>query len=269
MPLYMDRHDLPGATAEDVARAHVADLEVQDRFGVTYTTYWFDPVTESAFCLVHAPSKEAAETVHREAHGLVAGNIIDVDERAVREFLGQIVEPTPGDPWVATAFRAVLFTDIADSTTLTQALGDARAMQIVRDHDEVVRRAIEARGGQVVKHTGDGIMASFLSVTRALETAAALQREFADRNRDAQVPFEVRVGIAAGEPVTTDDDLFGATVQLAARLCSTAEPGAILVSGAVRELAIGKGFGFEDVGELVLKGFDEPARAYRLCARSS
>src|SRR6185503_14900702 len=185
MPLYMDRHDLPGATAEDVARAHVADLEVQDRFGVQYTTYWFDPVNESAFCLVHAPSKEAAETVHREAHGLVAGQVIDVDERAVREFLGQIVEPTPGDPWVATAFRAVLFTDIANSTTLTQALGDARAMQIVRDHDDVVRRAIEARGGQVVKHTGDGIMASFLSVTRALETAAALQREFSDRNRDA------------------------------------------------------------------------------------
>jgi len=266
MPLYMDRHDLPGATAEDVARAHVADLEVQDRFGVQYTTYWFDPINESAFCLVHAPSKEAAETVHREAHGLVAGQVIDVDERAVREFLGQIVEPTPGDPWVATAFRAVLFTDIANSTTLTQALGDARAMQIVRDHDDVVRRAIEARGGQVVKHTGDGIMASFLSVTRALETAAALQREFADRNRDAEVPFDVRVGIAAGEPVTAHDDLFGATVQLAARLCSVAEPGATLVSGAVRELAVGKGFKFEDVGELVLKGFDEPARAYRLVA---
>ena len=264
MPLYMDRHDLPGATAEDVARAHMADVEIQDRFGVSYTTYWFDPMTESAFCLVHAPSKETAEAVHREAHGLVAGQIIDVDERAVREFLGQIVEPTPGDPWVATAFRAVLFTDIANSTNLTQVLGDARAMQMVRDHDEIVRRAIEARGGQVVKHTGDGIMASFLSVTRALETAAALQRELAERNRDAQVPFEVRVGIAAGEPVTAHDDLFGATVQLAARLCSTAEPGGTLVSGAVRELAVGKGFNFEDVGELDLKGFAEPTRAYRL-----
>jgi class 3 adenylate cyclase len=261
----MDRHDLPGATAVDVARAHMADVEIQDRFDVQYTTYWFDSVTESAFCLVHAPSKEAAETVHREAHGLVAGQIIDVDERAVREFLGQIVEPTPGDPWVATAFRAVLFTDIANSTSLTQALGDARAMQVVRDHDDVVRRAIEARGGQVVKHTGDGIMASFLSVTRALETAAALQREFGERNRDAEVPFDVRVGIAAGEPVTAHDDLFGATVQLAARLCATAEPGSTLVSGAVRELAVGKGFSFDDVGELELKGFDEPARAYRLC----
>jgi len=265
MPLYMDRHDLPGATAEDVARAHLADVEIQDQYDVTYTTYWFDPVTESAFCLVHAPSKEAAETVHREAHGLVAGQVIEVDERAVREFLGQIVEPTPGDPWVSTAFRAVLFTDIADSTNLTQTLGDARAMQIVRDHDEVVFRAIEARGGQVVKHTGDGIMASFLSVTRALETAGSLQREFAERNRDADVPFHVRVGLAAGEPVTAHDDLFGATVQLAARLCASAEPGGILVSGAVRELAVGKGFRFEDVGELVLKGFEEPARAYRLC----
>jgi class 3 adenylate cyclase len=66
--------------------------------------------------------------------------------------------------------------------------------------------------------------------------------------------------------VTSDDDLFGATVQLAARLCSAAEPGTILVSGAVRELAVGKGFEFADAGELALKGFDEPVRAYRVCA---
>jgi len=265
VPLYMDRHDLPGATAEDVARVHLADLAIQQRYDVTYTTYWFDPVTETAFCLVHAPNKEAAETVHREAHGLVAGQIIEVDERSVREFLGQIVEPTPGDPWVATAFRAVLFTDIADSTSLTQRLGDVNAMQIIRDHDDLVRRAIDGHGGQVVKHTGDGVMASFLSVTRALETGGALQRELSQRNRDAAVPFQVRVGIAAGEPVTAHDDLFGATVQLAARLCSAAEPGTVLVSGAVRELAVGKGFRFEDAGELVLKGFDDSVRAYRLC----
>jgi class 3 adenylate cyclase len=261
----MDRHDLPGATAEDVAQAHLADLEIQARHGVTYTSYWFDPVTASAFCLAMAPSKEAAETVHREAHGMIAGQIIEVDERAVRDFLGQIVTPTPGDAWVATAFRAVLFTDIEDSTNLTQRLGDARAMQVIRDHDQVVRGAIEARGGQVVKHTGDGMMASFLSVARALETAAALQRELAERNREAEIPFRVRVGIAAGEPVTAHDDLFGATVQLAARLCSSADPEAVLVSGAVRELAVGKGFDFDDAGELVLKGFDEPVRAYRLC----
>jgi class 3 adenylate cyclase len=266
VPLYMDRHDLSGATAEDVARAHVADLAIQERYGVTYTTYWFDPVTGSAFCLAHAPTKEAAETVHREAHGMVAGQVIEVDERAVREFLGQIVEPTPGDPWVATAFRTVLFTDIEGSTNMTERLGDAGAMRIVRDHDELVHGAIEARGGHVVKHTGDGVMASFLSVARALDTAVAIQHDLTERNRGAEVPFKVRIGITAGEPVTEHDDLFGATVQLAARLCSTADPGATHVSGAVRELAVGKGFTFEDLGELVLKGFEEPVRAYRLSA---
>jgi class 3 adenylate cyclase len=266
VPLYMDRHDLPGATAEDVARVHVADLAVQDHYGVRYTTYWFDPLTESAFCLVQAPTKDAAETVHRESHGMVAAQVIEVDERAVREFLGQIVEPTPGDPWVATAFRTVLFTDIEGSTKLTETLGDARAMRLVRDHDEIVRDAIEAHGGQVVKHTGDGVMASFLSVTRALETAAAIQRDLAKRNQSAEVPFNVRIGVAAGEPVTANDDLFGATVQLAARLCATADPGAAHVSGAVRELAVGKGFKFEDLGDLTLKGFHEPVRAFRLSA---
>jgi class 3 adenylate cyclase len=268
MPLYMDRHDLPGATAEDVAQAHMADLAVQDRHGVNYTAYWFDPVSETAFCLAHAPNKEAAETVHREAHGLVAGQVIEVDERAVREFLGQIVSPTPGDPWVATAFRVVLFTDIEESTSLTQRLGDAGAMQVVRDHDDLVRRAIESRDGQVVKHTGDGMMASFVSVTQALGCAIAIQRDLGARNANSTLPFNVRIGITAGEPVTANDDLFGATVQLAARLCSISDPGAIYVSGAVRELAAGKGFEFEDLGEVALKGFDEPARVYRLVVPS-
>jgi hypothetical protein len=147
MALYMDRHDLPGATAEDVARAHVADLAIQDRFGVTYTTYWFDPVTESAFCLVHAPSKDAAGACIAKHMGWSRGRSSRLTSARFGSSWDRSWNP-PGDPWVATAFRAVLFTDIANSTNLTQCLGDARAMQIVRDHDEVVRRAIELAVGR-------------------------------------------------------------------------------------------------------------------------
>lgn len=98
MPLYMDRHDLPGATAADAAQAHIRDLEIQDRHGVRHLTYWFDPATGTVFCLADAPSKEAAEAVHRESHGLVAHQMIEVDGRIVTEFLGRVQEPTPGDP---------------------------------------------------------------------------------------------------------------------------------------------------------------------------
>lgn len=77
MPLYMDvHHELPeGATFDDVAGAHEADLRTQDRFGVHYLRYWVDESAGQVFCLVEAPDAEAASAVHREAHGLVADEI--------------------------------------------------------------------------------------------------------------------------------------------------------------------------------------------------
>jgi hypothetical protein len=79
MPLFMDVHDkVDGLTAEAVAGAHARDLEVQDAHGVRYLQYWFDESSGKVFCLVEAPSAEAARTVHREAHGLVADSITEV-----------------------------------------------------------------------------------------------------------------------------------------------------------------------------------------------
>ncbi len=83
MPLYMDVHkNVQGLTADAVAGAHQKDLEVQDKHGVKYLRYWFNEQDGTVFCLCEAPSKEAAETVHREAHGLLADEIIEVKEGA-------------------------------------------------------------------------------------------------------------------------------------------------------------------------------------------
>ena len=81
MPLYMDHHHkVDGLTAEAVAGAHQRDLEVQGKHGVNYVKYWFDEGTGAVFCLVEAPTKEAAAAVHREAHGLVADDVFEVQE---------------------------------------------------------------------------------------------------------------------------------------------------------------------------------------------
>ena len=81
MPLYMDIHkNVEGLTTEAVTGAHQKDLEVQGKYGVTYLKYWYDEGTGTVFCLCEAPSKEAAEAVHREAHGGVADEIIEVKE---------------------------------------------------------------------------------------------------------------------------------------------------------------------------------------------
>ena len=83
MPLYMDTHKkVEGLTAEALAGAHQKDLEVQGKHGANYLTYWFNEVEGTVYCLVEAPSKEAAVAVHREAHGLVADDIIEVKEGA-------------------------------------------------------------------------------------------------------------------------------------------------------------------------------------------
>ena len=81
MPLFMDIHEhVDGLTAQAVADAHRRDVQTQAEYGVNYRRYWFDEGTGKVFCLVEAPNKEAAERVHREAHGLVADQIIEVQE---------------------------------------------------------------------------------------------------------------------------------------------------------------------------------------------
>ncbi|PYL24343.1 MAG: DUF4242 domain-containing protein [Verrucomicrobia bacterium] len=272
MPLYMDIHNLDeGTTAEDVAKAHAKDMETQQKYGVEYTKYWVNEKAGKVFCLAHAPSAEAAVEVHREAHGLMPDKIIEVQPELAEGFLGGIetnaagaaVFPGGGADARDPGIRTILFTDVVNSTTLTQSLGDEAALALLGVHDTIVRDALSALGGREVKHTGDGIMASFISTASAVRCAIQIQRELdkhAQTNPERQL--KVRVGAAAGEPVEQNNDLFGSTVQLAARLCAHAQPEQILVSNAIPDLCIGKGLVFDEVGEVVLKGFGQPVRAH-------
>ncbi len=150
------------------------------------------------------------------------------------------------------------------STALTQRQGDAGAQALLRTHNSIVRDALKAQEGAEIKHTGDGIMASFPSASKALGCATAIQTAFAQRNETAEEAINVRIGLNAGEPVAEDDDLFGTAVQLAARVCAHAQPGTILAANVVRELSAGKGFLFSDQGDVVLRGFEDPVRLYEV-----
>ncbi len=90
MPIFLDRHDLKGATAADIAEAHRKDLEVQEAYGVRFLTYWFDEARGTGFCLIDAPDIQTAMRVHDEAHGHVAKDVIEVDLSAVEAFLGRV-----------------------------------------------------------------------------------------------------------------------------------------------------------------------------------
>ena len=172
----------------------------------------------------------------------------------VENFLGD--EPVRADRAAAPTFRTILFTDLESSTALTQAVGDAKAQDVLHGHNDVVRAALAAHDGEEVKHTGDGIMASFGSAVSAVEAALAIQRDLAGGE------IRVRIGLNAGEPIAEDHDYFGTAVQLAARICDRAEPGQVLVSRVVMDLCAGKTFTIEDVGAATLKGFGEPVALY-------
>jgi class 3 adenylate cyclase/pimeloyl-ACP methyl ester carboxylesterase len=185
--------------------------------------------------------------------------------QAIHQFLneGEEARVAAEAPEVG-AFRTVLFTDVEGSTALTQRLGDAKARELLRQHERIVREALTAHGGSELKTMGDGFMASFSSATRALESAIAMQRSFAQHNQSAEEPMVVRIGLNAGEPIAEDEDLFGTAVIEAARIAAAAKGGEILVSNVVRELAKGKDFVFVDRGDVTLKGFDEPVRLYEV-----
>jgi len=190
--------------------------------------------------------------------------------RAMAAFLDEDPETraiavTAGPSGSETTFRTILFTDMEGSTSLTQRLGDAAAQDVLRTHNSIVRDALTAHGGTEIKHTGDGIMASFTSASTALEAAVAIQKALAvHRSDNTESTIRVRIGLNAGEPVAEDEDLFGTAVQLAARVCDKAEPGQILASNVVQELAAGKGFTFADQGEASLKGFEKPVRLHEV-----
>jgi class 3 adenylate cyclase len=273
MPVYMDRHYIEGATRHAVADAHQKDLALQDKYNVKFLTYWFDELRCTAFCLIEAPNRETIEHAHNEAHGSVPNEVLEVDPTVVDTFLGRIKDPPPMDTSAGKAgaisidpgFRAIMFTDLKDSTLMTTLYGDTKALHLLHIHNALTRNALKAHRGLEVKHTGDGIMASFASVPDAVECAIAIQKAFAAYNKEnPEAPLYLRIGLSAGEPIEEHGDLFGKAVQLAARLCAHAGPGRILVDQVVLDQWQGKDLPFSDLGEVTPKGFDHAVRVYEV-----
>lgn len=271
MPLYMDLHKgVHGVTHDQMKQIHQADLDIQDQFGVKYHKFWVNEEAGTVFCLTEGPSKEACQAVHKHAHGQLACEIIEVQQSDVALFMGQAGTDEIGrvihtDGQYDTSIRTFLFTDIVGSTDLTQQVGDDKAIVIVRKHNEIVRSSIISHNGKEVKHTGDGIMATFVSAYKAVNCAKEIQKNLKDfRDKNPDHPLHVRIGLNTGEPVTEGNDFFGVAVQLAARICNKADSNQVLVSNIVKELCMGKTINFIDLGHTELKGFSSPVSVYEV-----
>jgi AraC-like DNA-binding protein len=236
----MDLHTAPGIKAKDVADAHQKDLLHQDEFGCKCMTYWLDEERGSVFCLIEAPSKEDVVELHQNSHGLVPNKVIEVNTGLVESFLGRIYDPEEakitGDGFKVFAdpsFRILMVTKINDPVLLQYKLGAEKANQLLRVHNDIIRKNLAQYGGAEVEHGGSGFIISFTSASKAVSCALVIQNEMQEADADA---IGFRIGINAGEPVEKSNKLFGDTIQLAERLSSVAKNFQIAMSTPVKEL---------------------------------
>ena len=162
---------------------------------------------------------------------------------------------------------AILFTDMVGSTELRSRLGDDRADVLRKHHDDLLGEIVDAHRGEVLRWTGDGIKAAFPTASDAVAAAVDMQRrvgEYGAAER-AVAPFQIRIGLGAGEITIADGDHHGVSVIEAARLEALARPGEILATDVVRALGQRRAsVAFEEVGERILKGLDHPVLVHRV-----
>jgi adenylate cyclase len=225
------------------------DRKMARQFGKKYEEYLLEP----KYCDMFRSGATAMERFTEDSHMNVASA------------LGQALDvwSQPDNKGDSGAPIAVMFTDIVGSTRLTEEHGDDAMQKIVRAHNKIVRESLRNYAGVEVKHTGDGIMASFKSVANSVDASREMMRGIAAFNKGASdIPLEIRIGLNAGTPIAEDGDLYGTTVQISARLCDKAEDGGIAVSNLVKELAAGSSAQFTEMGEMELKGVSDAVKVY-------
>jgi class 3 adenylate cyclase len=189
----------------------------------------------------HQGDRSGARTEYEAAKAAFErlGAVLDVQR--TMELLGD----------AAATRRTFVFTDIVDSTKLLDALGEQKWKKLLDRHDELLGAAIRDRGGEVIKHTGDGFFAAFDTAGAAVEAAAQIQRTLADEL------FEVRIGIHSGEALERGSDYTGRGVNVAARIGALAGSGEILVSAETLD-DVSIPYAVSDERAEKLQGFEEP-----------
>ena len=238
MPIYLDRHDTPNEiTAEHVAEMHQKDLEVQDEFGCRGFTYWFDDKRKTGFCLIEAPNKKALEKMHHHAHGAVPSQIIEVDEELVNVFLGRLNDPEKNgkDDLIIreTAFRIIMFCQVKTSSLFN----NKKSLNDLQGFNKATRHLIKRNGGSMVEKDANGILVSFVSVSKAIQCALELQKEFMQYlGHSVDSGYHLKIGLNGGVPVTSKPQLFEDAIQLAKAFCDVGR-GKIVISTEVKILA--------------------------------
>ena len=210
------------------------------------------------------------ETVRKTAAMIPHARLATADDwaeamRAAEAFLREGDAPQQPAPELPHGTAIILFTDIVDSTALTEQLGDAAFRDRAGTLDAALRAVIAEAGGMAVegKVLGDGVMAVFAAARDAIACAARCHAAAFDTG------LQLHLGIHAGDVIRDGNNVYGGAVNVASRVCAASAPGEILVSDVVRVLArTSAGVAFEDRGEHEMKGVGEVVRLFAVCERS-
>lgn len=254
MPIYMDRHDLIGVTAKDVAQVHQQDLSVQDKFGCKGLTYWFDEDRGTAFCLVEAPDMNAVKEMHNHAHGMLPNQIIEVESKVVETFLGRIHDPEPQDNLDDSglhilndpAFRAIMAIKLEEDEIGNNLFDFQNSNGSLNKYHVAIRKILKDFNGRQVEHVKHGYLVSFTSISNTIRCALQLQSEIETISSVSDKNLKVRIGVSAGLPVTKNEGFFGESIQASRRLCEFAFGGQVLISSSIKEFMRA-----DDLGQLI------------------
>ena len=216
-------------------------------------------VRNDPFFVPAACSQRVASRIPSARFRQIADPSFQLQADAIREFAGMPAPALPSESTLASGTAVILFTDIVDSTALTERLGDAGFRDASRLLDAGLRSAIRDAGGAAIdgKLLGDGVLATFPSAAQAIDGA---RRCLA---LSAASELALHIGLHAGDVIREENNVFGGAVNIASRICGLSAPGEILVSDVVRGMARSSaGVAFDDRGAQEMKGVGEPVRVY-------
>jgi len=247
MPLFMDFHIIEEITIDEVKRAHIADLEVQDKYDVTYHQFWVNENAGTLFCLIEGPDKESCENVHREAHGNIACQITEVEEGFFKSLMGESFTMDHGlvlgrEGKIDEATRFILAADIRGNTK-ARGIKDLNKLILPDAPKKLIRRIIPIYHGRHIQGN-DYVMAAFDDADKAVLCAIEIRAELLkniDLKHDNGWDITFRIGISGGQPVTMGNEFFEKTILLARRLCLIAGENELALSSLVKKsCCIGK-----------------------------
>ncbi len=243
----MDFHDLDqfsGETLQQLKEGHKLDLAVQSKYNVEYKHYYISKGNKKAFCVMEGPDKESCEAVHREAHGLVACNMVEVELNQYGVMMGLQLYNSDGlhlheDGTIDSGLRTILFISTLAFASNSRLDGVQLSNHFL-DYSNELKEVLSSYRGREVASGNDETIYAFTSCANAVNCGSLLQERISGLNRkleDKKIRFETTIAINAGEPVTRDSKFFGETLQLARRLSHTGKDGDMIISSCVHEHA--------------------------------